>query len=93
MSESLFLLLSLASGALIGAVFFAGLWLTTRGVLRSSHPALLSLASFLGRSLAAVGGFCLIARRGDWKAVVAAVLGFLAARLAATSLSRRIHER
>ena len=93
MSESLFLLLSLAAGGLIGAVFFAGLWLTTRQVLRSRHPALLTLASFLGRSLFAAGGFYLIARQGDWREVVAAAAGFLAARLAATALIRRAHER
>ena len=56
MSESLFLLLSLVGGGLIGGVFFAGLWLTTRQVLHSRHPALLTLASFLGRSLVAAGG-------------------------------------
>jgi len=93
MSESLFLLLSLVGGGLIGAVFFAGLWLTTRQVLRSRHPALLTLASFLGRSLTAAGGFYLIARNGDWRAVVAAAAGFLAARFAATALIRRAHER
>ena len=93
MSESLFLLLSLTGGGLIGAVFFAGLWLTPRQVLRSRHPAVLTLASFLGRSLVAAGGFYLIARRGDWRAVVAAAAGFLAARLAATALIRRAHER
>ena len=88
MSDSLFLPLSLAAGGLIGAGFFAGLWLTTRRLLRSRRPALLSLASFLGRSLFAAGGFYLIAHRGDWRAVVAAAVGFLAARMAATALSR-----
>jgi F1F0 ATPase subunit 2 len=93
MSESLVLLISLAAGFLIGAVFFAGLWMTTRRVLRSRHPAILSLASFLGRSLVAAGGFYLVARQGDWRAVIAAALGFLAARFAATALIRRAHER
>ena len=93
MNESLYLLLSLAGGGLFGIVFFGSLWLTTRKVLHSRHPALLSLSSFLGRSSLALGGFYLIARGGDWKAVVAAALGFLAARFAATALIRRAHER
>jgi F1F0 ATPase subunit 2 len=93
MNESLFLLLSLAGGGLIGIVFFGGLWLTARRVLHSRRPALLSLASFLGRSFLALGGFYLIAQAGDWRAVVAAALGFLAARFAATALIRRAHER
>jgi F1F0 ATPase subunit 2 len=93
MSESLVLLLSLAAGGLIGAIFFAGLWLTTRQVLHSRCPTVLTLASFLGRSLIAVGGFYLVARQGDWKAVAAAALGFLAARFAAAALVRRVHER
>ena len=93
MTESINLLLSLAGGGLIGFVFFGGLWLTTRKVLHSRRPALLSLASFVGRSLLAVGGFYRFARQGDWKAVVAAAIGFLAARFAATALMRRAHER
>jgi F1F0 ATPase subunit 2 len=93
MSEPLVLLISLAAGCLIGAFFFAGLWMTTRQVLRSRRPAILSMASFLGRSLVAAGGFYLIARQGHWRAVVAAALGFLAARFAATALIRRAHER
>jgi F1F0 ATPase subunit 2 len=93
MSESLIVLLSLAGGGLIGTVFFGGLWMTTRRVLHSRHPAVLSLASFLGRTLISSAGFYLIARQGDWRAVVAAALGFLAARFAATALTRRAHER
>jgi F1F0 ATPase subunit 2 len=88
MSEFPFLLLSLASGFAIGSVFFIGLWLTTRRVLQSRHPAMLALGSFLARSLVAVGGFYLIARRGDWRAVIAAVIGFLAARFLAMRFHR-----
>ncbi len=81
MNELLSLLLALAAGAATGLVFFGGLWLTTRKVLHSRRPALLSLASFLGRSAAAVAVFYLVARSADWKAVVAAAAGFLAARM------------
>jgi F1F0 ATPase subunit 2 len=89
MSDLPFLLLAAAAGAATGLVFFGGLWLTTRKVLHSRHPALLSLASFLGRSAAAVAVFYLVARRADWKAVIAAAAGFLAARALLTLQVRR----
>ena len=90
MSEILSPLLALALGvgALLGAVFFGGLWLTMRRGLASSRPGIWFMGSMLLRTGIVVAGFYfLLGLPADgWKVLLAGLLGFLLARLAATRL-------
>jgi F1F0 ATPase subunit 2 len=60
MNESLMLILSLASGIIFGLFYFGGLWLTLKHMPDSKQPALLTVSSFLGRSVLCLFGFYLI---------------------------------
>ena len=90
MSEILSPLLALALGvgALLGAVFFGGLWLTVRRALAYSQPGIWIMASMLLRTgIVETGFYLLLGLPADgWKILLAGLLGFLSARLAATRL-------
>jgi F1F0 ATPase subunit 2 len=79
---------SLLAGVALGAAFFVALWWTTRRAVRSRHAALLMIASFAVRMGAVIVAFALLAQLG-WQPVAAAMLGFIAARVAAVSIARR----
>jgi F1F0 ATPase subunit 2 len=87
MNEATSLTLALLAGSLLGAIFFGGLWWTIRRGLSSRSPAMLYLGSLLLRTLVAVAGFYFTSR-GDWRRLLACLLGFLAARIVATRISR-----
>lgn len=74
------LLLGLGAGLLVGAAYFAGLWWTVRKVTRVQRPAVWLLGSFAARSIVALGAFALVLRLGSPVALVAALIGFMAAR-------------
>ncbi len=76
-----------AGGAALGLVFFGGLWLTLRRGLGSPHAALWFLGSLLVRTAVVLGGFLLVAR-GDWRNLVACLIGFIVARLTLTHFLR-----
>jgi F1F0 ATPase subunit 2 len=80
------LALAVASGALLGAVFFAGLWWTVRRGLASSRHALWFIASMLLRTvIVATGFYTLLGLPADsWQILLAALFGFILARGAAT---------
>lgn len=80
MSDFLIWLLACLAGIALGGFFFGGLWWTVRRGASSRHPARLFVSSFLVRMVVAVGGFYLIAADGDWRRVIASLLGFLIAR-------------
>jgi F1F0 ATPase subunit 2 len=80
MNDILIWLLACLAGIALGLFFFGGLWWTVRRSASSRHPARLFVSSFLVRMMAAVGGFYLIAADGDWRRVIASLLGFLIAR-------------
>jgi F1F0 ATPase subunit 2 len=61
------------AGGLIGILYFGGLWLTIGRMQRTKRPGLLLLASFIGRSGLALGGFYLVS--GGELARLAACLG------------------
>ena len=88
MSDGWGLLFALLVGLGLGAFFFGGLWWTVQRGMRSTRPALLFLSSMLLRTLVVVVGFYLIAG-DDYQRLIAALLGFIVARLIATRLSRR----
>ena len=87
MNEPLALAAALATGALLGAVFFGGLWWTVRKGLSSERAALWFLGSMLLRTCIVVLGFYFFLG-DDWKRLLAGLLGFIVARLIATRLTR-----
>jgi len=76
MNESIFMILSLASGILFGLFYFGGLWLTLKHIPDSKQPALLTAFSFLGRSLVCLFGFYLISGNG-LEAIAFSLAGFM----------------
>lgn len=68
------------AGALLGAVYFGGLWLTVRRLSRMGRPAPWLVASYLGRLVVAGAGFGLLIALGGLPAVASALVGFLAVR-------------
>ena len=87
MNETLTLALAWLAGGLLGAIFFGGLWWTIRKGVSSPHPALWFLGSGLLRMAVVVAGFYFIGG-GQWKRLVAGLLGFIVARLVVMWLTR-----
>ena len=91
MSETLALVsalvLPLLAGLLLGMFFFGGLWWTIRRGVSSKQPAALFFFSLLLRTGVALAGFYFVAR-GDWRRVVACLVGFILARILVTWLTR-----
>jgi F1F0 ATPase subunit 2 len=81
------MMLALVSGVSLGAIFFGGLWWTIRKSYSSDIPALWYLGSMLLRSGLTLTGFYLVAR-GHWERLILCLLGFVAARLIVTRLTR-----
>jgi F1F0 ATPase subunit 2 len=87
MSETPALILALLAGVSLGTIFFAGLWWTTRRAVSSPRPAVWFLGSLVLRAIIAAAGFIFIAQ-GDWRRLVACLLGFLLARHLVLRLAR-----
>ncbi len=79
MSHIVSAVLTLVAGALLGACFFGGLWLTVRLCLPSTHGAALFAASFIARCAVVLGGFFLASSEG-WRGLALCACGFLLAR-------------
>jgi F1F0 ATPase subunit 2 len=90
-NDTVSLVLALVTGVLLGAIFFGGLWWTVRRGFSSTQPALWFLGSLLLRTSIALAGFYFIAR-GHWERLLACLLGFVAARLIVTRLTRPAEE-
>jgi F1F0 ATPase subunit 2 len=86
MAEVAPLLMGLAAGLVLGAVFFGGLWWTVARGLGSRFAALWFFVSLLLRTGVAMFGFYLVGR-GSWERLVASLAGFLIARLIVTRLT------
>ena len=80
MSDVLELPLALLAGALLGAVFFGGLWSTVHKGVTSEKPALWFLGSLLLRTSMILAGFYVVSQ-GHWSRLVACLIGFLIARV------------
>jgi F1F0 ATPase subunit 2 len=78
---------SLLAGVLLGAFFFGGLWWTIQMHSPSEWSGLLFSGSLLLRMAVAVTGFYLVSH-GDWRKLLACLVGFLLARIAVTRLIR-----
>ncbi len=87
MSERLLMLLSVPAGALLGALFFGGLWWTVKRGVTSKRPGLLFAGSLLVRSALAVAGIYVVGH-GQWERLLLCLVGFLVARFAVTRLTR-----
>jgi len=87
MNETLILVLALATGVLLGAIFFGGLWWTVQKGVSSKRPALWFFGSLLLRTSIALVGFYFIAR-GHWERLLVCLLGFVMARLIVMRITR-----
>lgn len=87
MNEAASLAPALAAGILLGAVFFGGLWWTVVRGVSSSRPALWFLGSMLLRTGIVLSGFYFVSA-GDWKRLLAGLVGFVIARLVVKRLIR-----
>jgi F1F0 ATPase subunit 2 len=86
MNEILKWVAALASGVLLGAIFFGGLWWTVRRGVTSKRPALWFCGSLLLRTGIALAGFYLVSS-GHWQRLIACLLGFVIARRIVTQLT------
>jgi F1F0 ATPase subunit 2 len=91
MYETVTLAFALATGVLLGAMFFGGLWWTVRKGVSSKQPALWFVASLLLRTSIALVGFYVVAR-GHWERLLLCLLGFVMARLVVTWFTRAAEE-
>ena len=83
--------LALAAGLVLGALFFGGLWWTVQGAVSSEQPALWFFGSFSLRTGIALSGFYFIGR-AHWERLLVCLVGFIAARLIVTRLTRPSRE-
>ena len=88
MNELETLLLSAATGVILGEVFYGGLWLTVRKGLTAGRSPLWFTGSLLLRHAVVLIGFYVILR-GGWHDGIAGLFGFLAARITVSLLVRR----
>ncbi len=77
------IVIALVVGIALGVFYFYGLWWTVRR-LNSPHAAILLPVSFLVRGAVVVGGFYLV-MDGRWQSLLAALAGFIAARIVIVS--------
>ena len=91
MNEFLILILAFVAGLLLGAVFFGALWWTVRRAVVAKKPALWFLGSLLVRMGVALAGFYFVGR-GDWRKLLACLLGFFLARVIVLRLTRSDRE-
>jgi F1F0 ATPase subunit 2 len=81
------LILPWAAGALLGTMFFGGLWWTVRKGLSSKRPALWFLVSQLLRTSVTLAGFYFVAGE-HWERLLACLVGFISARFVVARLTR-----
>lgn len=92
MNEVVNLLPALAVGALLGAMFFGGLWWTVQKAVSSKQPALWLLGSQLLRTSITLAGFYWISNR-HWERLLVCLVGFVMARLVVMRLTQSTEAR
>lgn len=85
---SVIFVIGLFSGSVLGLIFFGGLWFSVRRFLTHNHAALWMAISLILRSLVVTLGFYWL-MNFDRMALIPSLLGFLLARKALVSRSRR----
>jgi F1F0 ATPase subunit 2 len=73
-------ILSLAAGAFFGIFYFQGLWLTIKKLPSARQPVLLTMGSFLGRTVLCVLGFYLVVKMGNLEGLMISIIGFAASK-------------
>ncbi len=91
MTEAWHVFFAVIAGAILGLVFYAGLWWTIRRGLHSQRPALWFLTSLVSRTALALLGFYIV-YRDDWRRLVGCMTGFILARILVTLLTRTAPE-
>ncbi|WP_332877423.1 ATP synthase subunit I [Massilia sp. S19_KUP03_FR1] len=76
------------AGAILGALFFGGLWWTVQRAAVSPRPALWFGPSLLLRIAVVGGGFYLV-NDGSWPTLAACLAGLLLARVAVLRVTAR----
>lgn len=66
-------------GAVLGLIFYGGLWLTVDRLPTARHPVWLTLSSFWVRAGVVIFGLLLVIK-GGWQHGLIVVVGFTAAR-------------
>lgn len=89
--SAIMLVLATATGGMLGAIFFGGLWWSTRIGLSARQPAAWFFVSLLVRTAIALAGFYVVGG-SDWKRFVACLFGFVVAQVAVTWWSRLLGE-
>jgi len=87
-SDVIALAIGLVAGAVLGVLFFGGLWWTTQRLPTTSRPALLLSLSLLVRVVVLAVGLLLVAQLGGGP-LLSAAFGLVAARLGLTRLAVR----
>lgn len=75
-------LASLAAGALLGALYFGGLWWTLARMAGSRRPHRWLALSFAARMLVVLAGFGFLVGLGGWWPPLVGLAGFLGVRQA-----------
>ena len=73
------LLAMVSAGAIIGILYFGGLWLTLNKLTEAGSWSLRLGVSFLARATMAVAGFWFLGD-GDWRRILALTTGFTIVR-------------
>jgi F1F0 ATPase subunit 2 len=79
MSDALPLIAAWGAGAALAILFFGGLWWTIARGIASPRPALWFAVSLILRASAVLGGIYLVGH-GDWRRIVACLVGFAMTR-------------
>lgn len=79
--------IALAVGAVLGVIFFGGLWWTVRHSLTAANPAPRFLASQLLRTGIVLTGFYYQSGNG-WLSLLLCLCGFITARLVVTRITQ-----
>ena len=87
MNETLSLVLALAAGVLLGAIFFGGLWWTVRKGISSPWPAFWFFGSLLLRTGIVLAGFYFVSG-GHWERLLLCMVGFALGRIVVTRLTQ-----
>ena len=79
MNETIYMVLAMIAGLMLGILFFGGLWFTVKKAMAAKTPALWILGSFIVRMAITLAGFY-YASSGNWKRLLVCVGSFIAAR-------------
>ena len=86
------LLFAALTGLVLGGLFFGSLWWTVRRMLSSGPSVLWQLGGLLVRVAVILLGFYAVGA-GHWERLLACLVGFLVAKLAAIRMTRRWERR